>query len=157
MSSTKIIGCGNPIAGDDGIGVYIINKLKGLSLPEGITLLEGGTDPLNLLQMLRAAPKAILVDAVKGAGKPGEVVLLTPDQLDLHPQEGLSLHQFNLAHVLSLGYNLYPEEMPKEILVVAIEAFDTTPGNLELSAPVKKAVPQAIQIILMNLFFTPKG
>lgn len=151
MSVIRIIGCGNPLAGDDGIGVRIINELKTLSLPEEIVLLEGGTDPLNLLEMLRGADKVILIDAVKGAGKPGEVFLLTLDQVDLESQAGLSLHQFNLAQVMALGHSLFPKEMPQEILVVGVEAVNTTSFNLELSEPVQRAIPHAVQIILNQL------
>jgi hydrogenase maturation protease len=149
--STKIIGCGNPLAGDDGIGVYVISKLKTLKLPEEITLLEGGTDPLNLLDMLRGTERVILVDAVKGAGEPGQVFFLNLDQIDLDSHTGLSLHQFNLAQVLHLGFTLIPEEMPRELMVIGVEVLETTPYNLELSSPVRDSVPQILRVILEQI------
>lgn len=148
---TKIIGCGNPIAGDDGLGVHVIKELKTMSLPEEVILLEGGTDPIALLEMLRETEKVVLVDGLKGAGHPGEIFILRPDQLDLKSDTGLSLHQFNLAHVLSLGYTLYPDEMPQDIVIAGVEVLDTTPCNPELSPPVKHALPQMLQIILKEI------
>mgnify|MGYP001301315904 CR=1 FL=1 len=106
---------------------------------------------MNLLEMLRGTEKVILIDAVKGAGKPGEVFLLTVDELDMEPPGGLSLHQLNLAQVMALGNSLFPDEMPGEIFIVGVEALNTTPFNLELSEPLQQAIPQAVQIILNQL------
>ena len=149
----KIIGCGNPLAGDDGVGVHVINQLKTMALPAHVELLEGGTDPINLLEMLRCAEKVVLVDAVKGGGEPGEVFLLGTDQLELDTAAGeLSLHQFNLAHVLRLGQALFPREMPRKMVVVGVEAENTDPYNTRLSPAVGKALPQIIQRILKEIF-----
>lgn len=143
----KIIGCGNPLAGDDGVGVHVIRQLKNISLPDKVSVMEGGTDPLNLLEMLRGAEKVILVDAVRGAGEPGEVYVLGVEQLDLEAEAGVSLHQFSLAHVLRLGQALCPKEMPLEIVVVGVEAQETSPFNTGLSPAVEAAVPKAIQAV----------
>lgn len=147
----KIIGCGNPIAGDDGVGIHVINSLKTMSLPGYPTVLEGGTDPLNLLEMLRGTEKVILVDAVKGAGRPGDVCLLNIDRLDIHSPGGVSLHQWGLSHVLQLGNILFPQEMPKEIILIGVEVMDTAPYSTNISQPVKKAIPQVIKAILQEL------
>lgn len=149
--TTKIIGCGNPLAGDDGLGVHVIDQLKIMSLPEGVTAAEGGTDPLNLLEMLRGEDKVILVDAVKGAGRPGEVFVLALGQLDLGADTGLSLHHFNLSHVLTLGQTLFPAEMPREIVVIGVEAQDTSPYNLRLSPVVEASLPKVIQTVMEEL------
>jgi len=151
MLKVKIIGCGNPLAGDDGVGVYLIDQLKTFALPKGVSVVEGGTDPLNLLEMLRGQKKVILVDAFKGAGKPGEVFVLGMEQLDLDTERGLSLHGFNLAHVLRLGQTLYPKDLPEEIVIIGVEIEAAAPFTTGLSPAVEAALPKLLQTVLEEI------
>ncbi len=144
----KIIGCGNLLAGDDGIGIHVLNELKKTYLPSHIQLFEGGTDPLRLLDLLRNTSRVILIDAITGAGNPGEVFILTPEQIDTQPFEPLSLHQFSLPQIFQFGSELYPQEMPKEIFIVGIEGKSIDAYCTGLSPAVEQAIPQAIVAVL---------
>ncbi|NLO89977.1 MAG: hydrogenase maturation protease [Clostridia bacterium] len=66
----RIIGCGNPLASDDCLGVYVIEELNKLNLPANVEAVAAGTDPLGLLGVIQNVKKAIIVDAVKGPGQP---------------------------------------------------------------------------------------
>lgn len=146
--TTKIIGCGNLVGGDDGIGVLVVREMNKTLLPPGVEAIEGGTDPLRLLEHLRNTNKVILVDAITGAGNPGDVYVLSPDdQIDTEPGEKLSLHQFSLTQVLELGNILFPREMPQKILIVGIEAEKIEPFQTYISPAVAKAIPKAITVI----------
>lgn len=145
--TTKIIGCGTLIGGDDGIGVLLVREMNKTLLPLGVEAIEGGTDPLRLLEHLRNTNRVILVDAITGAGNPGDVFVLSPGQIDTEPVEKLSLHQFSLTQVLQLGNILFPQEMPQEILIVGIEAENIEAYRTCISPAVAKAIPEAITVI----------
>lgn len=145
---TKVIGCGNLLAGDDGIGIHVINELRKTALPSNVQLFEGGTDPLRLLDLLRNTTKVILIDAIIGAGNPGEIFILSPEQIDSQDIGPLSLHEFGLPQIFQLGYELFPQEMPQETLVVGIEAKNIDSCNPNLSPAVEKSIPHAVAAVL---------
>jgi len=58
-----ILGLGNPLLGDEGIGVRVVEELKRLELPEGVTAIEGGTAGLGLIGLMEGFQRVIIVDA----------------------------------------------------------------------------------------------
>ncbi|HBT20222.1 MAG TPA: hydrogenase [Peptococcaceae bacterium] len=146
----KIIGCGNPLASDDGVGAYIIGELKKLKLPRNVEAVEAGNNPLSLLDLIQNTKKVIIVDAVKGHGPPGKVYRLKPRELE-KCEKSISLHRLEIKQILEMAKKLFPDRTPEEIIIIGVEAKDLTPFKMKLSEPVKKAVPQIIEAVLKEI------
>jgi len=141
LSECRIICLGNPLMGDDGVGIAVYEVLRQKTLPEGVALVEAGTIGLGLLHLLEGAGRVILVDAVEMGLVPGTVRRFTPEQVRVIGDPVASLHQSGVAQALLLG-----EEMgllPKELILFGIQ-----PQHIErrqgLSAPVELAVSEVV-------------
>lgn len=147
-----ILGLGNPLLGDEGIGVRVVEELKGLELPDGVAVIEGGTAGLGLIALMEGYQRVIIVDAADMGYPPGSVRRFTPAEVEFEKVEApLSLHQVGLAEVLALAEAL--QVAPAGLVIVGIQ-----PGRLEiadrLSAEVEGAIPRAVELILSELGLT---
>jgi len=144
-----ILGLGNPLLGDEGIGVRVVEELKGLELPDGVAVVEGGTAGLGLIGLMKGYQKVIIVDAVDMGHPPGRVVRFTPSEAQLKTAEApLSLHQIGLGETLALAEAL--EVAPAELIIVGIQPSQVEMGA-GLSPEVERAIPKIIRIILDEL------
>jgi hydrogenase maturation protease len=146
---TLILCLGNPLLGDEGIGVRVAEELKGLELPGGVSVVEGGTAGLRLIGWMEGYQRVIIVDAADMGQPPGRVVRFTPLEARFKTVEApLSLHQIGLAEALALAEAL--EMSPDEFIIIGVQ-----PGRMEmsgeLSPEVEGAIPQVISIILDEL------
>ena len=139
-----MIGVGNPLAGDDGIGVAVIEQLEREGVPAGVEIVDGGTGGLTLLTLMAGARAVLLVDALEMGRAPGTVAgFVYAEGFFRAEAAGLSLHQAGLGEVLALGAEL--GELP-ELFIVGIQ-----PESLELgqglSAPAAAALPKAVAAV----------
>ncbi|MCC6442733.1 MAG: hydrogenase maturation protease [Armatimonadetes bacterium] len=148
---TVIIGCGSPLAADDGIGPEVVRQLENIELPPGVEVIAGGTPGLGLLDWLEGCERAILVDAVRSGGEPGAVYRLTLDAMLQGGPAPLSAHDLNLVDALMLGYRAEPERMPGEIVVIGIEAACAEKMCVGLSPQVQAAIPEAVSRVLQEI------
>ena len=134
-----ILCLGNPLMGDDGVGVAVARRLSSTKLPEGVKVVEGGTGGLRLIDEISGFDKVVVVDAVKIGGPPGRIVVLNTKELLGCSSENLGRHAHgvNLTSAIKLGYELFPDKMPAEIILVGVEAKRIEPG-LGLSEEVEK-------------------
>jgi hydrogenase maturation protease len=127
----------------------VVEELKGLELPDGVTVVEGGTSGLGIIGLMEGYQCVIIVDAADMGHPPGRVVRFTPLEAQFKTAEApLSLHQIGLGEVLALAEAL--EVAPAELVIIGIQ-----PGRIEgggrLSPEVQGAIPQIIRIILDEL------
>ncbi len=144
MGRTVVVGFGNLLMGDDGVGVHVVRALAGRALPAGVELVDGGVASLEVLGALRGAARVVIVDALTGGGEPGAVYRLTP--ADLGPASatpGLSLHDFSLPQALALLARTGP--LPP-IVIFGVEPAAMQTG-LELSAPVAAAALRVADLV----------
>lgn len=146
---TIVIGLGNPILGDDGIGWKIAEELSAL-IPESdqleISCLSVGG--LTLMERLAGYDQAILVDALQtGLYPPGTIVQIPIEELP-DPIRGhlASTHDASLQTALQLGREM-GVQLPERILIVGIEANQVFDFSNTLSPSVRAAIPQAMQMI----------
>ena len=93
-----VIGVGNTLRGDDGVGVRVAQALANHPLPEGVTVLDGGTEGLDLLFHLEEADRVILIDAAEMGQTPGEARVLDGERLEAATDVGFSsTHGFGVA------------------------------------------------------------
>lgn len=81
IKHTIIIGVGNLLLGDEGLGVHIVEELNEINLPPNVEFFDGGTGGVSILNLMEGADKVIIVDAVLGGGEPGQIYVVDIDRL----------------------------------------------------------------------------
>ncbi len=145
-----VLGIGNPILSDDGVGIRVAREVgKNLNDPH-ITVSETSTAGLSLLDSMLGYDKVVIIDAIQTQeGKAGRIYCMKPE--DFSSAKRLSSpHQMNLVTALELG-NMLNLAMPREITVFAVEARDIATFGEECTPEVEKAIPQAVKMVLENL------
>ncbi len=138
---TLIIGLGNILKGDDGIGVRVAEILSQRELPAGVAVEEVGTPGIDLMNRFEGWQKVILVDAVQMGAKPGTWRRFSPQDVRLIANGNvLSLHEPDLASVLELAQAL--NMLPDEIVIYGVE-----PQDLTFMAPLSSPVEAIINVI----------
>jgi hydrogenase maturation protease len=149
MASNKVvvIGIGNLILRDEGIGVHAVRELEKLALPPEAEVIDGGTATIELLPVIRAAERIIVIDALKGGGSPGTIYRLSPEDLMVDAERLLSLHQVGLLEVLGMARQLGGAP---EVIIIGVEPKEITWG-MELTPEVAARLPQVIEAVLAEL------
>jgi hydrogenase maturation protease len=147
-----IIGLGNPLRGDDGVGVRVAEMLAARALPPGVEVIDGGTLGLGLVNLLEERRRVILVDAANVGQAPGQFVRFTLDEVQLlGDEQHLSLHASGLRDALLLAQAL--KVLPDEVVI-----FGVQPANLEwssdLSPEVEAALPDLAAAVLAEITST---
>ncbi|MBN1953542.1 MAG: hydrogenase maturation protease [Anaerolineae bacterium] len=140
-----VIGLGNPLRGDDGVGPWVIAELTRQGLPPGVTAYDGGTAGLDLLRLLDSWEQVIIVDAGRVGQEPGQFVRFTPDQARWsETRDTLSLHNMGLSEVLALARAL--ERPLPAIVIFGMQPGDTDWGE-RFSPAVQAALPTLVRAI----------
>jgi hydrogenase maturation protease len=145
-TSLLVLGLGNVLLEDDGLGVAAVSRLLDrFDVPPGARVLDGGTLGLSLLPYLEDADAVILVDAVRADGPPGTLVRLDGDEVPTAIATRLSVHQVGVADLLEaarwLGW--YPGRV---VLLGAVPA--SMELGVSLSSPVAAALPVLVERVV---------
>ncbi|OGS44358.1 MAG: hypothetical protein A3K76_00285 [Euryarchaeota archaeon RBG_13_57_23] len=141
-----VLGVGNPIGTDDGVGIHVARELKKLDLP-GVEVEELPASGLELLDMVVGYDKVIIVDAIKTrGGNPGDFYTLTEDDF-VRSVHGASPHGINIPTALAMGRRIVPEQMPRELIFVAVEVEDIENVSDKMTPKVAKAVPRIVEFV----------
>lgn len=118
-ASLLILGLGNVLCGDDGLGVAAVELLRRrYRMPEGVRVLDGGTLGLTLLSHMRASDDVILVDAIQGSGPPGSFLRLAGDEVEPAVRSRLSCHQVGVADLLDALHLL--DAYPRRLILLGL-------------------------------------
>lgn len=144
---TLVLGIGNVLMGDEGVGVEVVRRLQGLPLPAGVECLDGGTGSFALLEPMGRAALIVLVDAAIDEAPPGSVRRLTPRFSRDYPRS-LTAHDIGLKDLLD-AFHLLGE--PPPVVLYAVSVRPPAEPGLDLSAPVAAAVPEVVRRVLGEL------
>ncbi len=139
-----ILGIGNILLGDEGVGVSVIQRLEQTKMPDYVTLLDGGTGGFHLLSYLQDYPKVILVDATLDGKAPGTVSIIRPRFSNEFPRT-LSSHDIGLKDLIESASLL--GHLP-EIILITISVNPEQSLIMELSDEVGESVDEATEIVL---------
>lgn len=142
--SILVLGIGNYLMGDEGVGVQLIQEMDKMDLPPDIDILDGGTGGFLLLSCIEAYGQVIFVDATMDGKKDGSISVITPKYASDFPS-ALSVHDVGLKDMIEAVYLL--DNRPG-IQLVTISISEMKPMSLELSSAVTQAIPKAIERIL---------
>jgi hydrogenase maturation protease len=130
-----VLGVGNILLKDEGIGVRIVEKLQAdYRCSQNVELLDGGTLGLSLLTPIASADYLIVVDAVQNGQPPGTIYRLSVDVLEKRISFKNSLHQLDLVE--TLAYAEMVGTRP-EAVIIGIEPEDISPWGLELTSTIQ--------------------
>ncbi len=142
-----VIGVGNLLLKDEGIGIHAVKALQEIGLPPDIRLIDGGTSP-DLIAYTQAGDKLIIIDAAKAGGAPGTVYRFRPE--DLAEEKGV----LTSAHELGVSQNLKLMSLlgnaPAETVIIGIEPQEIGPG-IELSAALERILPGIVKAVLKEI------
>lgn len=141
MDGITVIGIGNPIMTDDGVGLAVLAKLVDAKVP-GVKYIDGGTSGMEILPDIQDATRLLVLDGINDPDEPpGTVLVLEGDQLPRLRKSALSPHQVGLLDMLSTARLLGSE--PEEVVVVGVVAQDVE-LHVGMTEKVAAAVPVAV-------------
>lgn len=143
-----VMGVGNYLMSDDGIGVHAIHALQRLALPGNIELLDAGTATMSFLNSVSNRRKVVIIDAVKCGNKPGTLYRLSPDDIYLQRKAALSLHQVGIIEAVELSRLV--DSATEDIIVYGIEPAKLECG-MSLSPEVEASLPELIKLVCREL------
>ena len=138
-----VLGLGNVLMGDEGVGVHAVTRLQREAWPDGVTLVDGGTGGFHLLSLLQDYEPVIMIDATADGRPPGTLDVLTPRFASDFPPS-LSAHDIGLRDLVEATALL--GHLP-ELHLVTVSIAEITPMCLTLSPDVERAVPAVIHTV----------
>jgi len=157
---TAVIGLGNPLMGDDGLGLAVLTRLMELwEAPADVELVDGGTWGMNLLPVIEDAARVLLIDAINTGAAPGAPLYLSREQLPRYLATKISPHQVDLHDVLALAE--LRGTLPADTVAVGLQ-----PARVEMIAELSPAVAAGVDGVVSRVIavltewgheVTPKG
>ena len=149
MKRAVVLGVGNVLMADEGVGPHAITTLERRFETPGETLfIDGGCSAMELLDDMAGADLLLIVDAVASGKAPGTLVRLEGEEVPRFFTTKLSPHQVGIADVLATLSMI--DEPPKETIIIGVEPSELT-LRMELSAPVAAAMPSVIDEVVGEL------
>lgn len=147
-----IMGVGNLLLSDEGVGVHVANKMIKMDLPPEVRVVEGGTDGFGLMNVIQDADRVILIDAVKGGGEPASIYRFDIGDCPPSPEAfKTSVHQVSILEVISLSGLI--GSTPRTT-IIGVEPKSIEMG-MELSPEVHEKLPRIIQMVMEEVGNSP--
>ncbi|OGW39645.1 MAG: hypothetical protein A2Y97_02825 [Nitrospirae bacterium RBG_13_39_12] len=142
-----VVGIGNMLRSDDGVGISVIETLRKEKLKDTTEIREG-ISGVDILFAMIGYDRVIIVDAIQSGSEPGTIHRLYLEDLGhkktLH---AFSSHDVNFLAMLECGKDLFPGKIPEDIIIIAIEAEDVTTISEKCTPKVERAVPEVVHLI----------
>lgn len=145
--NTLILGIGNVLLCDEGIGIHVIHALEKELLPEGVDLLDGGTGGFHLISWIEHYQRIIMVDASLDANPPGTIRTLNPKYASDFPPL-ISAHEIGLKDMIE-AMELSGTLPDIELIIVSAARVDEV--GLTLTPEVEQSIPKVIEQIRKSL------
>jgi hydrogenase maturation protease len=146
-NKTLVLGLGNVLMGDEGVGVAVVRSLEKHTLPANVECLDGGTGGFTLLEPLQSAARIILIDAAADGNPIGAVTRTTPRFSRNYPPT-LTAHDIGVKDLLDV---FYIQGGSPDVILYAITIDPQQPISMELSEVIAKAADVAVAEILAEL------
>ncbi len=146
LPSTLIVGLGNTLMRDDGVGIFILQELETLPHPPQVQLANCGSDLLKILSHFNHQQRIILIDAVEMGESPGTVRYFSREEIMQMPGQSQAAHQLSAIETIRLLESLYPEFRKAEIQLIGIQ-----PERVEVGEGLTPSVERAAREIVQEL------
>jgi hydrogenase maturation protease len=138
MQPTLVLGIGNLLMGDEGVGVHALRAFGDEPWPDAVTLLDGGTGGFHLLEYLTSYPRIVMIDATMDGSPDGTVAVLRPRYASDFPR-ALTAHDIGLRDLIESAALLGP--LP-DVTLVTVSISNIRAMVMELSPAVAGAIPE---------------
>ncbi len=145
-----VVGAGNVLFGDEGLGPKAIERLRKAGLPENVKVYDAGVSLSSILSVCEGCDKMVIVDAVKSGARPGEICRFALEELEGGDQSGLSfrlsLHEMDIPRAIAMERLV--ARLPSEIIFIGMEPKRVAPGeglSEEVSAGLDALVDRVIE------------
>lgn len=146
--TTVVLGLGNLVHADDGVGIHAIEWLRrDPRVPPGVVLIDGGTQGLSLIPHISGFQRILVIDAVNAGKEPGTLIRLEGDALQTLPGKP-SVHQLGFADLM-IAMKLLGEP-PEEVVVIGVQP-SSTDWSAELTEPVRDSLGELLRVVLAQL------
>ena len=147
---TIVLGLGNPLMSDEGIGVYLVDRLSELSDKYSeVEFMDAGTGGLTLLHFFEGREKAVIIDCAMMEEEPGTIKKFTPEQVKSVKQLAhQSLHEQDILKIIKMAKTL--DQCPKEIVIFGIQPKKVSLGQV-LSKELEQKIDDYISMICKEL------
>lgn len=152
LKSVLVVGVGNRLLGDEGVGPHIIDNLLQTQIPSYVDVIDCGCDLLSLASYPHKPQKIIVIDAIRAGGRAGEIYKFDYEQLDTSGIEMCSAHQICVIESLRLLKKVYANINSCKIIVIGIEPKEIKIGN-GLSKKVKESIGGVTKLVLDELTY----
>lgn len=142
-----IIGCGNSNRTDDGVGVYVAQRLQNFLQSQNkqkVKVFDAGTGGIDVMFQARGSSRLIIIDASQSGSEAGAIYEVPGEELEREREVSYSLHDFRWDDALYAGRKIFKEDFPKDVKVFLIEAESLDYG-LELTPKVKVSAESVIE------------
>jgi hydrogenase maturation protease len=147
---TLVLGLGNPILSDDGVGIQVAREVANQLNSPQVTVAETSGAGLSLLDSIVGYDKVIIIDAIQTEkGQAGQIYRMGTEDFSLTKHLS-SPHQINLVTALELG-KMLNLAMPQKITIFAVEAKDVTSFSEKCTPEVERAIPEVVKMVLEDL------
>ena len=143
-----VLGIGNTMLKDEGIGVRVAEEMMKMSLPPEVEVMDGGIKGLDLLYYIEGRKKVIVVDAVKAGAPSGTLFRFTDN--DLAAKKGImrSAHGIDFSDVIAVAG--FTGTKPAEVIFLGIEPYDLS-VSMELSPEIEEMIPILINLVMKEI------
>ena len=146
---TRVIGIGNPLRGDDGVGPAVVEMLEGLAMPPDVDLIDGGEAGLGLVGLMEGADRVVLIDAAEMREEPGVCRLFDLSEVLIDDDDpGCSIHHARTGSALRMANALGC--LPPEVKIVGVQPKRMDWG-VGLSSEVSRGLPLILSTVLETL------
>lgn len=142
---TLVVGVGNLLRCDDGVGIHVVDRLN--EVASYIDTLDVALGSVEILEAMKGRDHVFIVDAIQAGGEPGTIYRVNLSKGEEPPRVTHS-HGVDLLTTLRLGDSLFLGQMPREIVLLAVEAEDVTTLSESCTSKVQAAIEKAVEIIL---------
>jgi hydrogenase maturation protease len=138
-----VMGVGNVLMGDEGVGVHAVRLLEQRAWPAGVTLLDGGTGGFHLLSHVGACDILVMIDATLDGRPPGTITVIAPRYASDYPR-ALSAHDIGLKDLVDSAAIL--GSLPR-VLLVTIAVASLQPMQMTLSPAIEACLPEVVATV----------
>ena len=141
-----ILGIGNLVMGDEGVGVHVVQQLEKEALPGFVDCLDGGTGAFFLLEQMQEADRIVVIDAAAFPDEPGSIQMVRPQFSSEYPRT-MTAHETGLKDLLD-WFNLTGRTPNIRLIAITIDPSRTgEPLEIGLTPPIEKAKIKALELV----------
>ncbi|HEY4613246.1 MAG TPA: hydrogenase maturation protease [Bacteroidota bacterium] len=140
-----VLGLGNLLLTDEGVGVHAAQRLQQMQLPANVEVVDGGTGGFELIEHCRGKSKIIIIDCLSADAAPGSVIRLSLDEIDPQRPPPFSAHQGGIRELLAFIPSLTP--IP-EVTIYGVVPVVVDQLSMELSPTVEAQLPKIVSTVI---------